>query len=200
MSEQSQTQETKVPLYWLFVAFVVLLSIGGYVGYELYPRFDLPAAEGIGLFILAVGAGIASFFAPCSFPLLVTVLGRETASTEEGGKKGNTRRALTFAGGLSLGASIFLLLAGLALALGGSAFFSGVTFTSTIGITIRVTVGVLLILLGLVQMGVIHIPLFRKVEKWAQPMIKAQARQRRGNKQFLGFTVYGFGYLIAGFG
>lgn len=200
MSEQPQTQEMKKTLYWLFVAFVVLLSIGGYMGYELYPRFDLPAAEGIGLFILAVGAGIASFFAPCSFPLLVTVLGRETESNAKDGKKGNTRRALPFAVGLSLGATVFLLLAGLALAFGGSAFFSSVTFTSAVGITIRIIIGVLLILLGLVQMGVIHVPLFRKVEKWAEPMLKAQARQRRGNKQFFGFTVYGFSYLIAGFG
>jgi cytochrome c biogenesis protein CcdA len=48
------------------------VALTGYAGYELYPRFDLPALEGASLLVLAAGAGVASFFAPCSFPLLVT--------------------------------------------------------------------------------------------------------------------------------
>ncbi len=65
-----------VSRYALLVVGVAVLAIAGYTGYELYPRFDLPAAEGAGLLVLATGAGIASFFAPCSFPLLVTLLSR----------------------------------------------------------------------------------------------------------------------------
>lgn len=63
--------------YLLLVILVSGLGAAGYAGYALYPRFDLPAAEGATLLLLAAAAGVASFFSPCAFGLLVTVLARE---------------------------------------------------------------------------------------------------------------------------
>lgn len=31
--------------YGLFVLGIAILAVAGYIGYELYPRFDLPPAE-----------------------------------------------------------------------------------------------------------------------------------------------------------
>lgn len=188
-------------LYWLFVLLVVGLALAGYAGYVVYPRFDLPATTGIGLLILSMGAGIASFFSPCSFPLLVTLLTRQTGiDVRPGGSQPGSRgRVLVSASALALGASVFLLLAGFFVALGGAALFEGVTFTSAAGRVIRAVVGALLILLGLFQLGVLPASGFHAVSRLSGALSRAQARQRRKRAVF-GFAVFGFGYLLAGFG
>jgi hypothetical protein len=53
--------------YGLLAVAVVVVGLAGYLGYVVYPRFDLPAVEGAALLGLAAAAGIASFFSPCSF-------------------------------------------------------------------------------------------------------------------------------------
>jgi cytochrome c biogenesis protein CcdA len=89
--------------YWIFVLVVVLLSIVAYAGYVLYPRFDLPSATGAGLLVLAVGAGIASFFALCSFHCLSHYLGVKLGLMKKKAMVHSTRRAFTFVTALSLG-------------------------------------------------------------------------------------------------
>ena len=182
--------------YTLLAAGVALLALAGYAGYVLYPRFNLPAAEGAALLLLATGAGIASFFSPCSFPLLVTLLGREAGGQGRTASSGG--KAFAFAGALAAGAALFLLLLGLVIALGGEALVSGVTFTSTAGRLLRAIVGPLLITLGLIQLGLLPSP-FHAVEALSRPLMRAQARSRR-NTPVLGFGVLGFAYVLAGFG
>jgi copper chaperone len=185
--------------YWLLVAGVLLLALAGYSGYVLYPRFGLPAVEGASLLVLASGAGIAAFFSPCSFPLLVTLLTRQP-----GAQRGAARerlgfsQALAFATALSLGAAMFLILGGLVIALGGEALFAGVVFTSPAGRLIRAVVGLGLIGLGLMQAGILPFSL-HAVEHVSRPLLRSQAHYRR-HSPFLGFTIFGFGYLLAGFG
>lgn len=180
--------------YALLVTAVVVIAIAGYAGYVLYPRFDLPAVQGAGLLGLAAAAGIASFFSPCSFPLLVGLLGRQAVSR----KGGAQARPVVFGAALALGAAVFMLLAGVVIAAGGEALFAGVTFTSTAGITIRSIVGVLLIVLGLIQTG--RLPWsFHFVERLSEPLTRRQARLRR-ERPVAGFALFGFGYVLAGFG
>jgi copper chaperone CopZ len=177
--------------YGLLAAVVAAVAVIGYLGYLLYPRFDLPAVQGAGLLVLAAAAGVASFFSPCSFPLLVTLLGRQVDH-----RRGV--RPARFGGALALGAAAFLLLAGVVIALSGQALFAGVTFTSPTGITIRAFVGVVLILLGLVQAGVLRGSL-DVVERLVQPLRRTEASLRRRHP-VAGFAVFGFGYVLAGFG
>jgi len=177
--------------YALLVAVTASVAIAGYVGYVLYPRFDLPSVTGASLLLLSAAAGIASFFSPCSFPLAVTLLARET---RPGGQGRLTRLTLW----LGVGALIFLLLAGALIAAGAGVFFKQVTFTSTAGITIRAVIGSLLILLGLIQLNVLRVSLLA-VEDAAKPLLARQARLRR-ERPALAFGVFGFGYLLAGFG
>jgi cytochrome c-type biogenesis protein len=175
-----------------------VVAVVGYLGYVFYPRFDLPAARGATLFVLAAAAGVASFFSPCSFPLLLSMLARPLAGEAQAGGRRPFRPALRFAAGLSLGAATFLVLVGLAIAAGASTYFDEVTFTSTAGITIRVVVGVLLIVLGLIQLNVLPVS-FRRFEPAMHGYLRRQAQVRR-RRPFLGFTLFGFGYLLAGFG
>lgn len=185
-------------LYWVFVLFVAGLALAGYAGYVIYPRLDLPAAAGVGLLVLSVGAGIASFFSPCSFPLLVTLLARQAASQGEAGGRG-ARRSLPFATALAGGASVFFLVTGIIVAFGGGALFEGVTFASAAGRIIRVVAGLLLILLGLFQLDLLPSPDFHAVSRLAEPLSRFQARQRR-RRPTLGFAAFGLGYPLAGFG
>ncbi len=198
MTGQNQaTPENRDLWYILLAAVVATLSLAGYAGYVLYPRFDLPAETGIGLLVLAAGAGIASFFSPCSFPLLVTLLGRE-AGAESTQPRARMRRTLGFATALALGATAFLILTGIGIALGASTLFEGVTFTSTVGRAIRLGIGTLLILLGLIQFGVIRAS-FDAAHVISTPVMRRQARLRREH-QTAGFGLFGFIYILAGFG
>jgi len=193
---RNATQESQSFWYILLAAIVGVLALAGYAGYVLYPRFDLPAATGIGLFVLAAGAGIASFFSPCSFPLLVTLLARESGA-RSGASGSRMPRALSFATALALGASAFLILTGIGIALGASALFEGVTFTSTAGRTIRFGIGTLLIVLGLIQFGLV--PVSFSAHRLTNPLMRRQARWRR-EQPTRAFGLYGFVYILAGFG
>lgn len=177
--------------YALLVGATAVAAVAGYAGYVLYPRFDLPPVTGASLLALSAAAGIASFFSPCSFPLAVTLLAREA---KPGGQGRLTRLTLW----LGSGALAFLVLSGVLIAAGAGAFFKEVTFTSAAGITIRAIVGLLLIFFGLIQMNVVRVSLLA-VEGAARPMLARQARLRR-DRPALAFGLFGFGYLLAGFG
>jgi copper chaperone CopZ/cytochrome c biogenesis protein CcdA len=198
-SDQDESGARWWARYGVLTVAVLVVALAGYVGYELYPRFDLPAAEGAGLLVLAAGAGIASFFAPCSFPLLVTLLARHVEPSGRGARATAGRGPLVFALALSGGAVAFLVLMGLLIAFGGSAFAASVTFTSTVGITLRIVVGSLLILLGLVQLGVFAASSFHAVETVTKRFSRSQAQLRREHPVG-GFAAFGFFYLLAGFG
>jgi cytochrome c-type biogenesis protein len=185
-------------VYALLAVMTGAVAVAGFAGYVLYPRFDLPAATGAGLLVLAAGAGVASFFSPCSFPLLVSMLARPTAQAAREAGRRPIGPALGFAAGLSLGATGFLALAGGAVAVGGGALFEDVTFTSIAGRIIRALVGVALIVLGLVQLGVLAVNL-RRFEPALHGLLRQQASMRR-RRPLAGFTLFGFVYLLAGFG
>jgi cytochrome c biogenesis protein CcdA len=194
----ARARPARASIYALLALATAAVAMVGYLGYVFYPRFDLPAATGATLFVVAAGAGIASFFSPCSFPLLLSMLARPIAAEAQADQGRPFRAAATFAAALSLGASSFLILVGLAIAAGASTYFDDVTFTSTAGITIRILVGTLLIVLGLVQLNLLPIS-FRRFEPAMHGYLRRQAQVRR-SWPFIGFTLFGFGYLLAGFG
>lgn len=185
--------------YGTFVLSVVLLGVAGYAAYLLYPRFNLPAVDVVGLLGLSIAAGIASFFSPCSFPLLATLLVRETRAEPKGeDRRTALSRAFQHAAALALGATVFLVLTGGIIAAGGRSFLEGVTFTSTAGRSIRAVLGLLLVVLGLIQLGVVRAP-FHRLATLARPLLVTQAHARR-KAPAVGFAIFGFAYLLAGFG
>lgn len=181
--------------YATLVVAVVVVGLAGFLGYAFYPRFELPAIEGAGLLALAAVAGIASFFSPCSFPLLVTLLGRQTAADAETER---SPRPTQFGAALGAGAAVFMLGAGAVIAFGGEALFAGLTFTSSAGVTIRAVAGLVLIVLGLTQAGILHLSM-HALGGAAQPLLKRQARLPREHP-LSGLALFGFAYVLAGFG
>ena len=179
----------------LFVAGPLLLALAGYGGYALYPRFDLPAVTGAGLLLLAAGAGLASFFSPCSFPLLATLLARQARDVQ---RSEAWARLLRFASALAAGVTLFLLLTGAAIALGAAPFFARVTFASTGGRAIRLAAGSVLVLLGVFQWRGVS-PGSGAVYRVAKPLMETQVRLRQ-ERPMLAFGLFGFGYVLAGFG
>lgn len=197
MSEQ--TTSTGRLRYSAWATAAVALGLAGYLGYVIYPRFDVPAGAGAGLLVLAAAAGVASFFSPCSFPLLVSMLARPLAASDGSDPKRRPfGRALVYALALSLGAATFLALLGGILALGAGSVVENVTFASTAGRVLRVVVGAALIVFGLVQTGRVPVDL-RHFEPALHRLLGRQARLRR-RRPFSGFVLFGFVYLLAGFG
>lgn len=198
-NERKATPETPKWLgFALLTVGVTALALAGYTGYVLYPRFGLSAVEGAGLFLLAGAAGIASFFSPCSFSLLVTLLARHTGMSNGSPEaESSLKKAVPFAGALAIGASLFFLLSGVLLALGGQALFANVTFTSPAGRIIRTIVGLVLIVLGAIQLELV--PFSFDISSIVRPLMKTQAQKRR-QRPVLSFGILGFAYPLAGFG
>jgi cytochrome c biogenesis protein CcdA len=187
----------KIIAYAFAVLGITIASLAGYFGYVLYPRFDLPVVTVTGLFVLAAGAGVASFFSPCSFPLLLALFGRSPAQ-ERSGHRPTWRQTLPFALALSAGATVFLLIIGSVIAITGARIFEGVIFVSTEGIILRSGVGAILIVLGLTQLGLIRIPL-PPVQDLSDSLVESIRHQKHATG--LGrVSLFGFGYLVAGFG
>lgn len=182
--------------YTLLVVAVLAVGMAGFVGYVAYPRFDLPRGAGIGLVGLAAAAGIASFFSPCSFPLLATLLIRDSDPDDSAAIR--LRRALRRGVWVAIGAATFVVALGLLIAGGGAGFARSVTFDSAVGRGLRGVVGGGLILFGLIQTGVLAVNL-RRFEPAVHRLLGRQASLRRRNP-FAGYLLFGFAYLAAGFG
>ncbi|MFP3853746.1 MAG: hypothetical protein ACLFWD_05565 [Anaerolineales bacterium] len=180
--------------YGLMIVLVLAIALLGFSVFLHYAALDMVGFAGSGLLVLAVAAGTASFFSPCSFSLLATLLARETRS--ESASSRPIGRALKFAAGLAVGVSAFLLLVGGLIALGAGPVIRQITFTSTAGRILRTVIGGLLILLGLVQSRGLRI---KAADRIKRPLHELQARLRR-KSPLQGFSFCGFGYVLTGFG
>ncbi len=180
--------------YALLVALVLAVAVVGFSAFVSYLKLDVAAFTGSGLLFLAIAAGTASFFSPCSFPLLATLLARATGA--EDAAQSGLGRALGFAAALAVGVSLFLLLLGGVIAAGAGPLVRQVTFTSSAGRILRVVVGAFLILLGLAQASGVRVGV---ADRLKSPLQRTQAKLRRTSPN-LGFGLFGFGYVLAGFG
>jgi len=171
---------------------VLVIGLVGFLGFVIYPNLDLSAGIGAGLIVLAAAAGVASFFSPCSFALLVGLLGRPISETTAGDKRRPIRESLAFA---------TLALLGSAIALGGDALIKDVTFTSNAGRILRIVVGTFMIVVGLIQVGRINVSL-RHFEPTTRSFLRRQRKAAQGDESrgLVRYALFGFGYLAAGFG
>jgi hypothetical protein len=179
--------------FLLITAVTLLLALAGYTVFRLYPGLTTHAAE-TGLFLLAVAAGVASLFSPCSFPLLLTVLARRRVE----GENGRFIPLLYFASAFAVGTTLFLLLTATAISLGAAPLISRITFTSIAGRVLRFVVGTVLIGISLWQTRG-HSLNMGWLNTFLQPLWNAQFRLRR-RRSTLSAGLYGFGYILAGFG
>lgn len=167
---------------------VVVLGVTGYLGYIAFVGSDRDASAGA--MVLAAGTGFAAFFSPCSFPLLLTFLtGRSTES-----------RGAAVLGAVRMGGGAATLLGvfGVVVAAGGSALARFLEFDSPQGRSFRLTVGLVLIVLGLRQSDIrrIRMKWFDRVAGATGRLIDPSRVRSRARRDY----VYGFGYLLTGFG
>jgi cytochrome c biogenesis protein CcdA len=175
----------------------IIFGIVGYWGFRSYVAGRFELSLGVPLVLLSLGAGTASFFSPCSFPLLVTFLARGGMDrTNEG--RGPSRDPTMASAQLALGVLIFFMLLGVLIALGGGAIAAQVTFSSFPGRVLRVLAGISLLAFGLMQLGRLPNPL----ERLSDGSHRLLRRLTRGGASPLPSrtVAYGFLYVLAGFG
>ena len=179
----------------LTVSTVSLVALAGYGGFRLAAQIDLGDQAGAGLIALAVITGFAVFFSPCSFPLLVAMLARP-ASAPDGikGRRDGLLTALT----VGTGAALFLMIAGLLIGLAGEGLAQSVSFSTVPGRVLRAAVAAIILTAGLVQLGVVRLPLWR-VTRLAGP-IDRRRTSIADRHQHTAHLLYGFGFVLAGFG
>lgn len=185
------TKRDLIVRYVGLITAVLLLALLGYTTFRLYPRLAQANPVGSGLLLLAITAGLASLFSPCSFPLLLTILTREASSKS---RQSLIRSTLAF----TMGVVLFLVLIGAVLAAGAGSFIAKMSFTSTAGRTLRLAVGLVLIGFGLWQMRGQSLN-FVWLTRLLQPLWHTQTRWQR-QKNVLSYGLYGFVYILAGFG
>ena len=167
---------------------LIVVGVAGYVGFAAFVGSDRGVATGV--MVLAAGTGFAAFFSPCSFPLLLTFLSRRSADSPGA--------ALVSALRVAGGAALLLSIVALAMISGAAALGAVVEFDSTTGRVFRAGVGLVLIALGMRQTG-----RWRTAMGWLDRIAGSAARTfdpQRTSGLARRDVVYGFGYLLAGFG
>lgn len=167
---------------------LVVVGVAGYLGFVAFVGSDRTVAAG--MMVLAAGTGFAAFFSPCSFPLLLTFLTRRSVDSPSA--------ALLSALRVAAGAALLLGAVAAVIAAGGSAVGGVVEFDSPTGRLFRAGVGLLLIGFGLRQARLWGVRM-----RWLDRVAGVSARMfdpGRVTNPARGDVVYGFGYLLAGFG
>lgn len=188
--ERNQSHRLTYSLILFSVAVVTLL---GYLGFVAFLKEIIPAFNLYSLYFLAVIAGIATFFSPCSFPLLPGYLSfYYNAGRSEHGNSALYYGALAAAGVISfnlvLGAVIALVGEGVATTLSVSS-----PNPSQFTRFLRIGIGIALMTLGAIQLSSVTFHT-RAIDCLTK---RLSASSTSGEK---GLYLYGFGYNAAGIG
>lgn len=196
-NSQVQSMEQKKVKFLVLLLEAGVLVFAGYLGKLGAPGFHLSGTDGLGIMLLAAGTGMAVFFSPCSFPLLLSHIGGI------GGKGRNSEsrsvvQIVRFAMGFSLGLCCFLLLAGGLVGWAGEGMRAVLPASGFVATVFRATMGALLVVFGLIQTNVLIVD-FRILPRFTRGLRLAQAGLG-ANHPVAGSVVFGFGYALAGFG
>lgn len=185
--------------YTLLLGVFVAVIIAGYFVFRVFATTTDQAV--FNLYLLAIIAGVASFFSPCAFPLLPSYFSfyHQVESDEKVKSKG-VSKTLRLGLAASLGVITFVLVLGLLIALLGSGLAQGLSISgpepSQFVRIFRGGVGVILLILGVGQLlGWNLKPTF--VEAFSY-----RTRPEREGKRnpAVNLFLYGLGYNSAGMG
>lgn len=183
--------------YLVLVLEVGILLLAGYLGARRSPGFQLPAPVRMGGMILAAGAGVAAFFSPCSFPLLLFQL-RENVSRDAGVETREGLYSVRYTLGFALGIVCFFVVTGDLFGWMGQQLFGTLPYTETAWKIVRIVLGILLVSLGLVQTNLIIVD-FRIFPRITSGLLRIQAGLRQKHP-LRGGALFGYTYPLAGFG
>lgn len=195
MSIQTERVQSTVAKLQAGILLIALLAfiMAGYAGFRAYAA--APGVAGLELYVLAVVAGVASFFSPCAFPLLPSYFAFYHQARE--GSSGSSTRLGLAAG---LGVMTFDLLLGLAIAILGTGLTSTLSISGTepnmLVQYFRGLVGLLLLTLGFGQL------LGWNLRPRLAEAFSYRIRPEREGKRspVINMYLYGFGYIAVGIG
>lgn len=179
----------------LTIAVVALAAIAGYGGFRAAAGLDLGAEAGAGIVALAAVTGFAVFFSPCSFPMVLALLAGSDRPSDTGRRR---RDAVVTALSMGAGAAVFLLLTGVVVGIAGEGLAQSIGFDTVGGRILRGSVATILVIAGVVQLGFISVP-FSRFARFAQPIDRRRA-QLSARHPHGAHMLYGFGFILAGFG
>jgi len=178
--------------YTLIITSVAVVTLLGYAGFVIFLKDFMPAFSNYSLYLLSLAAGIATFFSPCSFPLLPGYLSVYYTEKSEGSKRPLYRG--TFA---AMGVLSFTVILGLIIALLGQGVASSFSISSSnpsfLTQVFRTGLGAVLVSLGAIQLSnaTFHNHLLDALTG------RFYSVAGSGGK---GLYLYGFGYNAAGIG
>ena len=176
---------------------LTLLTLAGYLAFTSSVKGLVMATSPLTLLLFAVVAGIATFFNPCSFPLLPGYL-TYYASGEKAGQYAGWGRSVSNALVAGIGVAVFALLLGAIIGTLGSAFGRSLALgggqPNEFVLLFRGIIGTLLIALGLSHFfgrGINFHFLSPLGQRFSAPVTGSQTK---------GLFTYGFGYNAIGIG
>lgn len=175
-----------------YLAFILMLLVITMLGYFVFLAFaqNISALGILPLVIVAIFAGLATFFSPCSFGLLPAYLSIYAKGEQKGSVFKNG--ALASLGLITFNILLGVILAFIGLSLGSAFSVSASGGLSNITLTIRTIIGSILFVLGLLQF--FHISVQGKLFK------NISSKLASGKKGFANFYLYGFGYNLGNIG
>lgn len=185
MSEPDRARN-RARLRFLAVALgIVVVGVAGYLGFI---AFVSRRGEVVGTLGLAAATGFAAFFSPCSFPLMLTFVGRRSEASP-----GSLAGSVLLVGA---GAATVLALLALVVGITGDWLSRVVNFSSPTGRILRLLVAGFLLAFGAKHAGLMR---FRagwldRAASFASRVLDPSRRQGPAHD-----FVYGSGYLLAGF-
>ncbi len=167
---------------------VLVVGVAGYLGFVAFVQSD--GAGGSSVLVLGALTGFAAFFSPCSFPLLLTFLSRRAEESRASALASSLR--------VGLGASMMLALVALVMVIGGASVGGLLEFDQPSGRAFRLILGGALILFGLKQLRIVNVRM-----AWMDAVARGAGQRfdpSKASTRAGGDILYGFGYLLAGFG
>ncbi len=193
------TSRLKSTVAWALLAILVAALVAiGYSVFVFFIKGFSPTAGTLSLLAFAVVAGTATFFSPCSFPLMPGYLTRHLQIMDKDPKKARTS---VVSNGLAAAAGVFLfdLILGLAIVLIGSSFAGSLGISGpSPNLYVRIfrgTVGAFLVLLGILNLrgtGIFHNDSLTSIGK----RLMKNGELKPSREMF----AYGFGYVSVGIG
>ncbi len=185
--------KSHVRSFILSIASIAVVTMLGYLGFVIFLKDVMPAFSLYSLYLIAIIAGVATFFSPCSFPLLPGYLSFYYQASH------NKRENPTLYYGIlaALGVLSFNLILGAVIALFGEGVATTLSISnptpSPLTRMLRIGIGAILVALGAIQLSnfTFHTRILDVLTK------RFSAATRAGGK---GLYLYGFGYNIAGMG
>ncbi len=184
---------------WALLAILVAVLVA--IGYGVFVFFIegfSPTAGTLSLFIFAVIAGVATFFSPCSFPLMPGYLTRHLQVMD---RDPNKARTSVVSNGLAAAGGVFLfdLILGLAIVLVGSSFAGSLGISGpSPNLYVRIfrgTVGTFLVFLGILSLkgtGIFHNDSLTSIGR----RLMKNGELKPSREMF----AYGFAYVSVGIG